>query len=90
MRLDYGLFKGDDLIQRGFLVVAPKERVERTSNVTIRHRLLEESAAVTIEVFSEGVRLIESVLDMPIHESDDWESIELAQFTFAFKCRLDA
>ncbi len=90
MRVDYGLFNGDDLIQRNFLVVTPEEQVEESSNVTIRHRLSGGAAAIVIEVFSEGVRLIESVLDMPIHESDDWESIELAQFAFAFKCRLDA
>lgn len=70
--------------------MSPEERVEDSSSVTIKHQLLEDSAEITIKVFSEGVRLVESVLDMPIHESDDWESIELAQFTFAFKCRLDA
>jgi hypothetical protein len=28
-------------------------------------------------------------LDMPIHQSEDWESIELEKYTFAFRCQID-
>jgi hypothetical protein len=27
---------------------------------------------------------------MPVHQSEDWESIQLETFTFAFRCALDA
>ena len=90
MHIDFGLFEGDDLLQKGFIVVTNQENSESFNNINIHHRLLEEAAEIIIEVFSDGKRLIKSVLNMPIHESDDWESIELAQFTFAFKCRLNA
>ena len=90
MRVDFGLFEGDDLLQKGFIIVTNQENAESFNNINIRHRLLKESAELTIEIFSGGERLIKSVLNMPIHEFEDWESIELAQFTFAFKCMLNA
>lgn len=90
MLVDYGIFEGNELIKRGMLDIKHQEYVESSSNITIKHRLLEHSALITIEVFSGDVRLIESALDMPIHESEDWESIELAQFTLAFRCYLNA
>ena len=90
MRVDYGFFEGDELLQRGFLVVTEKELSESHGMLSIRHKLLEEMAEITIEAFSEAERLIKSTLHMTIHESGDWESIELAQFTLAFKCSLDA
>jgi hypothetical protein len=34
--------------------------------------------------------LFDGELHMPIHESDDWETIELENYTFAFWCHLDA
>ncbi len=88
--MDYGFFEGDELLQKGFLLVTEKELKETHGVLSIKHKLLQEMAEITIEAFTETERHIKSTLHIPIHESGDWESIELAQFTLAFKCILDA
>ena len=89
MRVDYGIFKGDALLHRGFLVITSQKNIESSKDFKIRHRILNNTAELIVELFHDGERLTKSTLNMPIHESEDWESIELAQFTFAFKCTLD-
>lgn len=64
--------------------------MESFGMLNIKHRLFEDMAEITIEAFADGEILVKSTLHMPIHQSDDWEAIELAQFTLAFRCRLDA
>jgi len=90
MKIEFGFFEGDELLQRGQIIITNKKYVETEGVLVITHRLFEEMAEILIEAISEGQRLIKSTLHVPIHESEDWESIELAQFTFAFKCTLDA
>ncbi len=90
MRVDFGLFKEDELLQRGIITVTDKQITESFENLNISHRLLEGAAEIVIEVLSDGERSIKSTLNMPVHESEDWESIEMAQFTLAFKCLLNA
>jgi|GEM_PF-1131431 len=90
MRVEFGFFEGDELLQKGLILITNKQQFETEGILVITHRLLEEMAEIVIEVISDGQRHIKSTLHMPIHESDVWESIELTQFTFAFKCTLDA
>jgi hypothetical protein len=90
VRVDFGFFKGDELLQRGAIVVTERENSASYGMLAIKHRLLEDMAEITIEAFSDAERLMKSTLHMPIHESDDWESIELAEFTLAFRCSLNA
>lgn len=90
MHVDFGLFKGDELLHRGLLKISTQEDIGVFGDLRIRHHLLDEDAEILVELFSDGERLIKSNLTMPIHESEDWESIELGQFTLAFKCSLDS
>jgi hypothetical protein len=61
MRVEFTLFEGDDLLDRG-----------------------------EVQIGAAGVDLKRVTLDMPIHQSADWESIELGRYTLAFWSRLDA
>lgn len=90
MLVDFGLFSGDDLLQRGSLKISERYESASYENIIIQHRLKDDHAEIILEVFSNSEKLIESNLHMPIHQSEDWESIELERFTFAFKCILDA
>ena len=86
MRVEFGLFEGDELLQKGVFDVKNKENTETTGNLTIKHVLHDEAAEIILELFNEGERLIKATLNMPIHESEDWESIELEKYTLAFWC----
>jgi hypothetical protein len=39
--------------------------------------------------FDPSIKLKTVNLDMPVHESTDWESIDLAGYTLGFRCSLD-
>lgn len=90
MDVDFGLFKGDELLHRGLIKISTQEDVDIFGDLRIKHQLLDMDAEIMLELFSDGERLIKSNLTMPIHESEDWESIELDQFTLAFQCSLDS
>jgi hypothetical protein len=45
---------------------------------------------VVLSNFAPNVNLRTVNLDMPVHQSTDWESIDLAGYTLAFRCTLDA
>lgn len=90
MRVELALLLNDDLMCRGSVLVTPTEQTDDLGVFKVVHRLLGESASITLYDFVDGVPLRKSTLDMPIHESDDWESIDLAGYTLAFWCRLDA
>ena len=90
MKVDFGLFEGDELLQRNSVEISENKKNERFGKLNITHHLLEEMAEIVIEVFEDGEREIKSTMHMPIHESEDWESIELDKFTLAFRCILNA
>ena len=90
MRVDIGFFEGDELLHRGALDISSRVQTEASGNLKFTHQLQGESAEIVIEVYSNGRQIIKSTLDMPVHQSDDWESIELSQFTLAFKCSTEA
>ena len=90
MRVDYGLFKGDQLLHKGILVIDKNENTEVLEDLRIRHHISGNNAKLIMEIFDDNDKLTKATLNMPIHESDDWESIELAEFTLAFKCVLNS
>lgn len=90
MLVELGLFQEDNLLTKGMINITEQEQVEKNEVMELQHKLIDESAELEVRVFSEGEQLIKSSLTMPIHESDDWESIELGSFTLAFWCRLNA
>lgn len=90
MRVELALLFNDKLLGRGNILVTPAEGTDDLGVFKASHKLAGESAIIVLSDFAEGVALRKSTLDMPIHESSDWESIDLAGYTLAFRCRLDA
>jgi len=71
--------------------------VELFSGVVIEHRYTFPSCALLLRYFEvvptgnsaepfRQVKRIQANLDMPVHESDDWESLQLVNYTLAFSC----
>lgn len=92
MRVDLVLFDGAILLDRGVLLIGPSETIDSFSCFRITHRLGTDAADVVLSDFVSPIRLTNVKLDMPIHESSDWESIKLNfdNYIIAFWCRLDA
>lgn len=90
MLIDIGLFQGDELLQQGKIKVTEQEQHDENEVISLKHQLIENIARIELRVFDNGEQQIKSNLDMPVHQSDDWESIELAQYTLAFRCTLNA
>jgi len=88
--VEIGLFLGDQLLERGVIRITDHEGIDESEVVSISHCLVNGVAKVELCVFDGGVQKIKSNLEMPVHESGDWESIELAEYTLVFKCRLNA
>ena len=90
MRVDLALFQGDDLLDRNEISVSTERRTETFSLFKAHHQLVNDAADIVLDSFSDQVDLKRVTLDMPVHESGDWESIDLGKFTVAFWCRVDA
>jgi len=90
VRVELGLFQNDKLLFQGEIKVTEKEYQEENEMIKLKHQLVNDEAIIEMRVFKNGEQVIKSTLDMPVHQSEDWESIELAQFTLAFKCKLNA
>ena len=90
MLIDIGLFHGDELLQQSKIKVTEQEHTDENEVISMKHQLTDNMARIELRVFENGEQQIKSNLDMPVHQSDDWESIELAQYTLAFRCSLNA
>lgn len=90
MRVDLALFEGDDLLDRGEIMISGEQTTDSFNLFQAHHRLAGDAAAIVLDRFSDSVDLKRVALDMPVHESEDWESLELGQFTVAFWCRAEA
>ncbi len=89
MRVEMAFLDGDTLLDRLEIAVSQSEQVDSFALFRVRHKLGEEAAEIVLYDFAEGIDVKRSMLTMPIHESGDWESIEIAKYTLAFWCRLD-
>jgi hypothetical protein len=93
LKVDFALFSGDELKHRGILQI-DKERAQVNFDgfLKFEHELLDDHALIVLEIYEQSIlgfagnRLLKSTLNMPIHLSGDWETIELTEFTFAFRC----
>ena len=90
MRVDLALFQGDDLLDRGEIMVSSEQRTDSFNLFLAHHQLAGDVADIVLDRFSDSVGLKRVTLSMPVHESKDWESIELGKFTVAFWCRVEA
>ena len=90
MRVDLALFEGNEFLCRGEVSVGPIKGIHSFSLFQVTHHLGQDAAVVVLSNFPAHIDLKTITLDMPIHESTDWESIDLGRYTLAFWCRLDA
>ena len=90
MRVELALFDGTDLLSRDEIKVGFAPQGEMLSLFQADHRLGETAADIVFSGFPNHIDLKRVTLDVPIHESSDWESINLGKYTLAFWCRLDA
>ncbi|MEX2962864.1 hypothetical protein [Microbulbifer sp. TYP-18] len=89
MLIDIGLFQEDELLQQSKIKVTEQEQIDENGAISLKRQLIEDVARIELRVYENGEQQIKSNLDMPVHQSDDWESIELAQYTLAFRCSLN-
>ncbi len=90
MRVELALFHGDNLLSRDEIHVGAEPVSEMLSFYQADHRLGQDAADIVLSGFPEHTGLKRMTLDMPIHESMDWESMDIGGYTLAFWCRLDA
>lgn len=83
MLIEIGLFQGDELLERGRIKVTEFEQIEENDQISMKHQLIENAALIELHVFRNRVQQFKSNFEMPIHQSNDWGSIELAQYTLA-------
>jgi len=89
MRVDLALFENDELLARNEIRVGAEQIISRFPLFQAAHRLGEDAADIVLSEFPAHIDLKRITLDMPIHESADWESMDLGRYTLAFWCRLD-
>jgi len=90
MRVELAFFDGDTLLDRGTIQVVSEDRCDHLKLFHAAHRLNGNAAHIVLSNFDPDINIKTANLDMPVHQSDDWESIDLAGYTLAFRCSLDA
>lgn len=89
MRVDLALFDGDELLGRVEIRVGAEQSISRFALFEAVHKLGHDAADIVLSAFPAHIDLKTITLDMPIHESEDWESLDLGRYTLAFWCRLN-
>ena len=89
MHVDLALFKGDELLERSDFDVNEEKKTKAFELFQVHHQLVNHAADIVLDSFSDRVGLKRVTLDMPVHESGDWEKVDLGEFTIAFWCRFD-
>lgn len=90
LRIQLALFDGDALLERMEIVVSDSAGVDVFCLFRAAHELKGEVADITPDSFAEQVVLKSPRLQMPVHESDDQESIPREKYMFAFWRHLNA
>ena len=90
MRVELALFDGDSLLERGHVCVGLERRTTAFRLFQAHHSLGAGSAELVLDGFADGAKIRRATLDVPIHDSEDWESIELGAYTLGFRCRVEA
>lgn len=90
MHVELALFDGGVLLERGSIDVGLESSCSHLQHFHIAHRLHSDAAQVVLSSFSPRIDLKTVTLDMPIHQSTEWESIDLAGYTLAFRCSRNA
>lgn len=92
MKVELAFFEGDDLLSRGEILISKFSRNDKFASNTghqfqIQHQFDEPACPITIQCMLEGEELYNGELCMGVHDSDDWESINLGDtHTLGFRC----
>lgn len=91
MQIDLAFFDGDVLLARGSISCGPEERIELIAGsdheFEVTHQFEEPSCPVTIVCRQRDRQLYKAGLQVGVHTSEDWESINLGNIhTLGFRC----
>jgi hypothetical protein len=86
MLVEFALFDQDTLLERSAIRVSAEAQCAHLALFHVAHQLGGDAAKLVLSSFSPTLGLKTVRLDIPVHQSADWESIELAKYTFAFRC----
>jgi len=95
LHIELGFFAGDVLLARGCITCRQHEETAELEGAgglqwTMKTRFEEPASPVEIDCERDGKRLYRAALRVGVHDSEDWESINLADIhTLAFRCRVD-
>lgn len=90
MLVEFALFDKDALLERSAIRICADAQCSHLALFHVAYQLCGDVAKLVLSNFSPTLGLKTVNLDMPVHQSSDWESIELAKYTFAFRCSIDA
>ena len=88
MRVDLALFEGDNLLDRLEISIGPTLQCNHFKHFHALHELVGDAAKIRLDGFPESFGINHSDIDMPVHESEDWETLDLGRFMIAFWCRV--
>ena len=84
MIVEFGLIKKpQDLLIKGNLYITEEERFEETEIANIWHKLDGSDAHLKITIHENKM---DWIFLMPVHESDDWEVVDMNEYFLQFKC----
>ena len=92
MRVELAFFKGDQVLCRGVIELAPEERqytVESAEGEMFRlsYRLEEPMCGVGVRCYKFGKMVGRVTVPMAVHTSKDWEAVKLVEgYVMCFKC----
>lgn len=90
MLVEFALLdENDTLLERTSVRVSAEAQCSHLTKFHVAHQLIDGAAKFALSNFSPELGLRAVSLDMPLHQSSDWESIAIARYTFAFRCTLD-
>lgn len=85
MIIEFGLIKKpQDLLIKGNLYITQEERSENTEIANIWHKLDKNDAHVKISIYENKM---DWVFLIPVHESEDWEVVDMNEYFIQFKCK---
>lgn len=94
MLIDLAFFDGDNLLCQGSIQCDGNEstdilKSELGHRFEIQHRFDEPACPISIQCNFNGEELYNGALQVGVHNSEDWESIDLGNIhTLGFRCRV--
>ena len=95
MRAELAFFDGDDLLSRDVVLIHSEEDTcvitsERGERFEVTRQFEEPASPILVKAFSsDGTFIFRSAMRMGVHNSDDWERIDLAEpYQMCFRCAI--